>query len=99
MEEKKEFSKTLLIQESILIWMVTISFIVLAFFCVINGFTASLPWLAAMVGCPWAAYGVSQAFYYNKSKAENSEGGVIFEKMKQDFVYRQGNECDINGPI
>lgn len=24
-----------------------------------------------MVGFPWTAYGVSQAFYYNKAKREN----------------------------
>lgn len=34
-KNKIEFSKSLLIQESILIWITTISFIVLAFFCVI----------------------------------------------------------------
>ena len=33
---KQEFSKTLLRQESALIWVITISFIVLAFICVEN---------------------------------------------------------------
>ena len=60
MEKKKlEFSKLLLVQESVLIWIMTISFIVLAFYCIGLGFMGSLPWLAAMVGCPWAAYAVS----------------------------------------
>lgn len=35
-KKKKEFSKGLLIQESVLIWIVTLSFILLAFFCVVN---------------------------------------------------------------
>ena len=82
MKNNKEFSKILLLQESVLIWIISISFIILAFFCVMQGFTASLPWLAAMVSFPWGAYAVSQAYYYNKSKAENTEGGVIYEKMK-----------------
>jgi hypothetical protein len=55
----KEFSKLLLLQESILIWIVTISFIVLAFYCVVHGFLGSLPWLSTLAGLPWAAYGVS----------------------------------------
>ena len=83
--KKLEFSKLLLLQESILIWIMTLSFIALAFFCVLQGFTASLPWLAAMVSFPWGAYGVSQAFYYNKSKAEN--------------VLKINQNIDVNGTI
>lgn len=59
MKNNKEFSKILLLQESVLIWIISISFIILAFFCVMQGFTASLPWLAAMVSFPWGAYAVS----------------------------------------
>lgn len=77
----KEFSKKLLIQESVLIWIVTISFIVLAFFCIYNQFFGELPWLAAMAGFPWTAYGVSQAFYYKKSEKENVQGGIKFESV------------------
>ena len=78
---KKEFSKTLLKQESALIWIMSLSFIVLAFYCIHEGFTGSLPWLAAMVGCPWTAYGVSQAFYYKKSEKENTKNGIKFETI------------------
>ena len=92
---KKEFSKSLLVQESILIWLVTIAGLLLAFVCVGVGFTASLPWISTMVGLPWAAYGVSQAFYYSKSKCENREGGIVFEKMKHEL----SQNIDINGPI
>ena len=82
-EEKKhtEFSKILLKQESALIWILSISFILLAFYCIFQGFTGSLPWLSAMVGFPWTAYGVSQAMYYNKSKAENINGGIKYEAL------------------
>lgn len=79
MNNKREFSKTLLIQESILIWILTISCIVLAFCCVLCGYVSSLPWLSALVGLPYTAYGVSQAFYYNKSKAENTVNGIKYE--------------------
>ena len=69
--KKNEFSKTLLIQESVLVWIVTVAFVVLAFLCVVKGYTGSLPWLSVIPTCVWAAYGVSQAMYYNKAKAEN----------------------------
>lgn len=80
MKKSKEFSKVLLLQESVLIWIMTICFIILAFYCVINQFLGELPWLAAMVAFPWTAYGVSQAFYYNKAKAENTKNGLKYEQ-------------------
>ena len=82
MEKKKlEFSKLLLVQESVLIWIMTISFIVLAFYCIGLGFMGSLPWLAAMVGCPWAAYAITQQAYYKKSTSENTRGGIIYDGL------------------
>lgn len=83
-KKQKEFSKVLLIQESVLIWILSIAFIILAFYCVHNGFLGSLPWLSAMVALPWTAYGVSQACYYNKSKAENTEGGIKYASVIQN---------------
>ena len=72
-KKKKEFSKSLLIQESILIWITTITFLILAFICIYCQYFGELPWLTAMVAFPWTAYGVSQAFYYKKAMAENEE--------------------------
>ena len=83
--KKREFSKNLLIQESLLIWIHSIAVLVLAFVCVFRGAYAELPWLTAMVSLPWTAYGVSQLAYYNKSKAENTEGGIIFENAVNDW--------------
>ena len=78
-KKKLEFSKKLLLQESALLWVVTISFIVLAFICIRNQFFGELPWLVAMASCPWVAYGASQAFYYKKSEKENTKGGIIYD--------------------
>jgi hypothetical protein len=80
-KEKKEFSKFLLIQESILIWVITLAFILLAFMCITNQFFGELPWLAAMAAFPWTAYGVSQACYYKKSEKENTRDGIKFESV------------------
>ena len=79
-----EFSKSLLKQESCLIWIMSLSFIVLAFYCISKGFTGSLPWLSAMVGFPWTAYGVSQAMYYRKSMKENTSGGIKYESVMEE---------------
>ena len=70
-KKKREFSKILVAQESALIWIMTIAFIVLAFICIDKQYFGELPWLTAMVAFPWTAYGVSQGFYYNKAKMEN----------------------------
>ena len=78
-KKKTEFSKKLLIQESILIWIVTLSFIILTFFCVVMGYLGELPWVVGLAGMPWAAYGVSQACYYKKAEKENTKGGIIYE--------------------
>jgi hypothetical protein len=59
MKEKKSFSKILLIQESILIWIMSLAFVALAYICIMNDYIGELPWLTAMVGFPWTAYGVS----------------------------------------
>ena len=83
--KKREFSKTLLIQESALIWLTTILLILLAFYCVYLGFVGDLPWIAAMIGFPWAAYGVSQVWYYKKSTIENSEGGIKYESVLKEL--------------
>lgn len=91
MKNKTEFSKFLLKQESALIWIMSLSFIVLAFYCIQQGFMGSLPWLAAMVGFPWTAYGVSQAMYYRKAMAENTAGGIKFESVVAEA--QKANEC------
>ena len=107
-KNKIPFSKTLLIQESILIWIQTLAFLALAYLCVLKGFTASLPWLAAMASFPWAAYGVSAAFYYKKSSIENSKDGIIYETaliqaknsvMNTTTTNTNNNIIDPFGPI
>lgn len=84
-KKKKEFSKVLLIQESMLIWIMTLALITLAFICVFNQAYAELPWLTAMVALPWTAYGVSQAYYYKKAAKENTAGGIKYETVMAEL--------------
>ena len=84
-KQKKEFSKVLLIQESVLIWIMSLTFLALAFYCISQGFLGTFPWLTAMVGFPWTAYGVSQVYYYKKSLAENTKDGIKFQAVIKEI--------------
>lgn len=99
--KKQEFSKWLLIQESALIWVMNIAFLFLAFYCIFKGYVGSLPWLAAMVGFPWTAYGVSQMMYYKKSQAENTKEGIKYEsvlaEINKDNSFKFENYNDNEG--
>ena len=104
---KKEYSKGLLIQESVLIWITSLLYIALAFFCIIQGYTGSLPWITASASLPWAAYGVSQVFYYKKSMLENTKGGIKYDTVMKELDNQlgkylnmtYGNNADYNDLI
>ena len=81
---KLEFSKQLIKDIRILLWIITISSIVLAFYCVHLGYTGTIPWIAALVGLPWSAHGVVCSFYLNMAKSDHKQGGITFEKMLID---------------
>ena len=80
-KNKKEFSKILLIQESVLIWIVTLIVLLFAFLCLKFQYFGELPWLTVLVGLPWSAYGVSQACYYRKAEKENTKGGIKYDSI------------------
>ena len=93
-ENKIEFSKTLLIQESVLIWVTTIAAVILAFYCIINQYFGELPWITALVGFPWTAYGVSQACYYRKAEKENTAGGIKYATILKECEDLSGKEAE-----
>lgn len=84
-DKPQEFSKTLLVQESMLIWIHTIALLVLAFICVFKEAYAEIPWLTAMVSFPWGAYAISQHAYYKKAEKENTKDGIIYETAMAEF--------------
>ena len=91
--EKIEFSKKLLIQESMLIWIVTLAFIVLAFVCIHNQYFGELPWITAMAACPWGAYAVGQGFITAKLKKKIQKAALnmphYYDSYKQMIVTLQ----------
>lgn len=82
MKRKAAFSKRLIADIRVLLWVVTLGGLALAAYCIYRGFTGSLPWLSAMVGLPWTAHGVVCSFYLNMSKSDHKEGGITFEAAK-----------------
>ena len=80
-KKKQEFSKTLLVWETVLIWLITAAFIGIVIYCVANSYTGDLAWLSVVYGFPWAAYGVSQACYYKKAEKENTKGGIKYDSV------------------
>lgn len=89
-----DFSKRLIADIRVLLWVVTVGGLALSAFCIFKGFTGSLPWLSAMVGLPWTAHGTVCSFYLNLCKSDHSEGGITFETAKAgNFgVEPSGNE-------
>ena len=79
MKKKKSFSKVLLIMESAVVLYTSRECVALAHRAIEMGYAGGLGWLTAMVSAAWGAYGASAAFYYNKAKAENTVGGIIYE--------------------
>lgn len=95
-KQKNEYSKALLIQESALIWILTIGMLGLAYLCIVQGYVGTIPWLATMVAFPWTAYGVSQAMYYRKSEKENTKNGIKFESVMAEVNALYGSAAQTN---
>ena len=98
--KEPEYSKRLVSDIRALLWVVTVGGLVLAAYCIRNGYTGSLPWLSAMVGLPWTAHGVVCSFYINMAKSDHKEGGITFEAAKakgfdQDTTTGSENSPDI----
>lgn len=85
-KDKLDFSKKLINDIRLLLWIITITSIVLAFYCVYLGYQGTLPWIAALVGLPWSAHGIVCSFYLNMAKSDHREGGITFETAMQEIA-------------
>lgn len=93
MRRKWTFSKLLLLLESAVVLYTTYEGFALARLAEGYGYLGTLPWVAATVSAAWGAYGASAGFYYNKAKAENTAGGIVFEAACGRQA-RSGQDCD-----
>lgn len=97
-KKKKEFSKQLVSDIRILLWIITIGALLLAALCIIRGYIGSLPWLSAMVGLPWTAHGVVCSFYLNMAKSDHREGGITFESARANSFRTHEENNSSNSP-
>ena len=89
------FSKLLLLVESAIVLYSTVAGFRLSFLAVQTGFVGSVPWVTTMLTAAWSAYGTSAAFYYQKAKAENTLGGVVYAAAcseREEGKYDQQSE-------
>lgn len=87
----KQFSKLLIIYETILVAIITVGGLWLAYEAIINQLDATLPWITAAVTAAWAAYGFSAKYYYSKALAENTRGGITYDKAFEVINDKQDN--------
>lgn len=94
-EKKLEFSKKLVRDIRGLLWVISVGGIALAFYCVYKDYTSSLPWIASLVGLPWASHATVCGLYLNKSKAENTGAdgeGIIYAAARHKSFLEEYEE-------
>lgn len=84
-KEKKEKSKWLTASKVIAFWMLGITTVVsdvtllLMYLCIVNNFTGALYPLSALITLCQAGNAVVLGAITNKSKAENTKGGIVYD--------------------
>ena len=79
-----EYSKRITNDMRGLLWVISVGAVLLAFYCAHLRFDAAFPWITAMVGLPWTAWGTAAAFYLNLAKSDHKAGGITYEAAKAD---------------
>ncbi len=69
--KKREFSKIIIVMETLVILFVTAGGFYIAYIAVKAMYMGALPWITALIAPAWGAYGVSVQQYYGKARAEN----------------------------
>ena len=66
---------------------ITAAVLYLCYLCIVWGYTGSLAFLSALIGLQQAKSAVVITAIVNKSKAENTQGGIVYDaalKKNQD---------------
>ena len=97
--QKIDFSKQLIVDIRVLLWVVTVGGLFLAFYCIRTGYTGSRPWISAMMGLPWTANGTVCAFYLNMAKSDHRSGGITYDAAAAvNFNAPQEPEGSVDSP-
>ena len=91
-KKKLEFSKKLAVTLILNSLVVTVATLYLSYLCIINNLDASLPFLVALVGLNEVTLGYVCGAYMNKSKAENTVGGIVHDTAMYNLD-NKGEDC------
>lgn len=62
--------------------------------CILQGYTGSLAFLSALIGLQQAKSAVVITAIVNKSKAENTEGGIVYDAALKYAPSNPQQDCD-----
>lgn len=79
--QKKAWTTSKVIAIGVLLMDAVATFAVLALcgLAILRQFDGALPYLTTLIGALQAVTGVVLGSYFNKSKAENTKGGIIYD--------------------
>ena len=72
-------SKVIAIGVLIMDAVATLAVLALCGLAILRDFTGALPYLTTLIGALQAVTGVVLGAYFNKSKAENTKGGIVYD--------------------
>ena len=78
---KKAWTTSKIISLSVLAMdaVATLSVLALCGLAIVRQFQGALPYLTTLIGALQAVTGVVLGAYFNKSKAENTKGGIVYD--------------------
>ena len=78
-KSKRQFSKTLTILVLATTFIISMYTLYLCKLCIQLNFSGSLPFLSALIGLAQGSCGYVLSKYFDKSKAENTKNGIVYE--------------------
>lgn len=73
---------------------VTAAVLYLCRLCIVLGYTGPLAFLSALIGLQQAKSAVVITAIVNKSKAENTEGGIVYDAALRASATNPNIDCD-----
>ena len=79
--QKKAWTTSKVIAIGVLIMdaLATLAVLALCGLAIVRQFQGALPYLTTLIGALQAVTGVVLGAYFNKSKAENTKGGIVYD--------------------
>ena len=94
-----EYSKRITNDMRGLLWAISVGGLLLGFYAVHARFEGALPWISAMVGLPWTAWGTAAAFYMNLAKSDHKTGGITHDTAMAEIAASAADASGNSPPI